>query len=146
MNQRQTGFTLIELIAVILILGILAAVAAPKLIDLGSDARVGVIRGLEGSMRAANTMLYAKAAANSQVGATGSVTINGASVALVYGYASNGTELAKVMDLTPAADFTIAAGSVQHAKGTTPASCQVAYTASTGVAAPPTYTTTTTGC
>ncbi|MFC4161749.1 type II secretion system protein [Chitinimonas lacunae] len=144
--NRQTGFTLIELIAVILILGILAAVAAPKLIDLGSDARSGVVRGLEGSMRAANTMLYAKAAAGSALGATGSVTINGTAVSLVYGYASSGTELAKVMDLTPAADFTVAAGSIQHAKGTTPASCQVAYTAAASAGAQPTYTTTVTGC
>jgi len=50
------------------------------------------------------------------------------------------------MTLSPAGDFTVAAGSVQHAKATTPANCQIAYTAAAGVNTPPVYTSTLTGC
>ena len=134
--NTQKGFTLIELVMVIVILGILAATALPKFADMGGEARVSVMKGVEGAMRGANTMVYAKAAANNQLGATGSVTIAGSAVTTVYGYATNGTQLALAMDLSPAADFTVAAGAIQRAGVTTPANCQIAYTAATSTTSP----------
>ncbi|MFT5591146.1 MAG: MSHA pilin protein MshA [Bradyrhizobium sp.] len=142
-QHQQSGFTLIELVMVVVILGILAAVALPKFVDLGSDARVGVMKAVQGSMRAANTMVYAKAASNNQLGVTGSVTINGVAVTTAYGYASSATALASVMDLSPSSDFTVAATTIGHANATTLTTCLITYAIpATG----PTYVLDSTGC
>lgn len=149
-QKSQAGFTLIELVMVIVILGILAATALPKFVDISADARAGVMKGVEGSMRAANTMLYAKAAANSQLGATGSVTVGGNPVALAYGYAKDVAELSAVMTLSPASDFTVVntetEKQIRHASAkTVGANCAVSYTAATSTAEPG-YATVTSAC
>ena len=148
--NTQKGFTLIELVMVIVILGILAATALPKFVDMGGEARVAVMRGVEGAMRGANTGIYAKAAANNQLGATGSVTIAGTAVTTVFGYATNTTQLALAMDLSPSTDFTVTAttpGEIRRAGVAVPANCQIAYTAATATASPVyTATLSTSGC
>lgn len=147
--KKQSGFTLIELVMVIVILGILAAVALPKFVNLGGSARTSVIEGVAGSMRAANAQIYALAATSGQMGATGSVTINGVVVKTAYGFAASLTDLTNAMTLQPASDFTITAGppaAVEMANASAPASCEATYAASTGTGLDPTYGLTDSNC
>lgn len=107
--KKQQGFTLIELVVVIIILGILAVTAAPKFINLQSDARKSTMEGVKAALQGANTLVYSKAAiAGKNKGAGESVTIDtNVSVTTDYGYLDSATSsavvkanLEKVMDMT----------------------------------------------
>lgn len=59
--KKQQGFTLIELVVVIIILGILAVTAAPKFINLQGDARLSALSGMKSAIQGANSLVYSKA-------------------------------------------------------------------------------------
>jgi MSHA pilin protein MshA len=68
--SKQKGFTLIELIIVIVILGILAVTAAPRFIDLQTDAKKSTLNGVKAALNSASQLVYAKAAINGQLAGT----------------------------------------------------------------------------
>ena len=90
-QQKQYGFTLIELVVVIVILGILAVTAAPKFMNLQNDARNASLEGLKGAMQGAAGIVYGKAAIEGKETAgtavkPESVTVDGTPIKVIYGY------------------------------------------------------------
>ncbi|MGF1738451.1 type II secretion system protein [Photobacterium satsumensis] len=86
--KRQGGFTLIEMVVVIVILGILAVTAAPRFLNLQNDARKSSLEGLKGAVDGAAGITFGKAAIRG-VESKENGTIkndNGVDVALAYGY------------------------------------------------------------
>ncbi|MDF2183401.1 type II secretion system protein [Grimontia hollisae] len=76
--KRQGGFTLIEMIVVIVILGILAVTAAPKFLDFRDDARTASLEGLAAAMQSAASLAHAKFQLNeSDTDIAGKVAANG---------------------------------------------------------------------
>ncbi|MFE8072914.1 type II secretion system protein [Marinobacteraceae bacterium S3BR75-40.1] len=132
MTQRQQGFTLIELVMVIVILGILAAFALPRFADLGGEARASSMQGVYGSVRSASSIVHSACLANSscdQSNASSSVTLEGVSIATAYGYPTQ----ASILDAAQISsdDFdTTTAGTIaaNGASGT----CEVTYAEATG--------------
>ena len=84
MKSNQRGFTLVELIVVIVILGILAATALPRFINVSNQARIAAVDGIAGGLRAAVGLAQAKYFAVGSSGAT-SVDMNGTTVTVAAG-------------------------------------------------------------
>jgi MSHA pilin protein MshA len=78
--KRQQGFTLVELIVVIVILGILAATALPKFINVTRDARISAVNGIAGALRSAVGVAQARYFATGDNAAVGITTADGTAV------------------------------------------------------------------
>ncbi len=145
MNKAQQGFTLIELVVVIIIIGILSATALPQFMDMGTDARVASLRALQGSMESANTMVYSRAVTTNQLALNpGNVTVNGTPLATQFGFLQGAASFATVMNLS--AEYSAVAGAVQLVAAPIPATCAVTYTPPAAARTNPTYTVVSGGC
>ncbi|WP_318451661.1 type II secretion system protein [Photobacterium leiognathi] len=84
--KKQQGFTLIELVVVIVILGILAVTAAPKFMNLQGDARHASLQGLKGAIQGASGIVYGKAAIEGIESTNGPVSAGADTVSTLFGY------------------------------------------------------------
>lgn len=129
MYKQQSGFTLIELVVVIVILGLLAATALPRFVNLSGQARVASLQGIAGAVASGAALARAQWLVNGSITAT-SVTVDGVSIATnTSGYPTNagiGNMITNLQGFTydGAGNFTPDSGG-----GT---SCRVQYTAASG--------------
>lgn len=143
-HAPQRGFTLIELVVVIVILGILAAFAIPRFVNISTQARESAVRGLAGSLRSSSALAHGLALAQGQTGATGTITMEGQPITLKFGYptgdaAGIGQTVANMDGFAP----TPGTGEIVYTPTNAPADvtkCQVKYTEAVSATAPATVT------
>ncbi|MEK7206795.1 MAG: type II secretion system protein [Pseudomonadota bacterium] len=147
MKKQQAGFTLIELVLVIVILGILAATALPRFSDLSTEARIAAVNGLAGGVRSASALAKATQLAKS-LGSSTAITMEGVNIDMLNRYPDASTTgiQAALSDITGFGAFgAVTANAFEKTGAGTPANCAVGYTAATATVGP-VITTSTGGC
>lgn len=131
--KKQNGFTLIELVVVIAILGILAAIALPKFVNMTSEARIAKMKGAVGAVNSGAALIHAKwlAMGSPAPTATGTkLAYEGGQLDvfddMVHGY-PKASSIDKVAGLG-ADDYTVSSGTISDKAKTT---CSFTYTAPT---------------
>lgn len=142
--KKQAGFTLIELVIVIIILGILAVTAAPKFLNLQDDAKKSAAQGVQAAVSSSAQLVYSKAAlVGVERDPTGSVSSSdGTSISVVYGYpAATSTGIQRAVTIDGSWAGAVSSGTFVFA--TSGSKCTVTYAPATSTAG---ATTTLGGC
>ena len=124
-RSTQRGFTLIELVVVIVILGILAAFAVPRFMGLEGQARIAAVKSIGGSMESADSMAHGiwEATANP----VSPLTINGQAINFVNTYPT-GASMANLLDPNTTSGYsTPAVGEYVPNGATAAATCHAIY-------------------
>jgi MSHA pilin protein MshA len=144
--MKQKGFTLVELVVVIVILGILAATALPRFINLTNDARIAAVNGMAGGLRSAVAVIQARYMATGNMTATTVTTADGTTVTVNAGTGipegtagGIGAALQSTEGFT--VDYTSSTAVTFRPTNGGSATCQASYNGTTGA-----VTVTTTGC
>jgi MSHA pilin protein MshA len=134
MKKQQSGFTLIELVMVIVILGILAAFALPKFADLSGDARASVAKGGLGAVKSAAGIAHAAYLAGGSV----DPTIEGTTYVMVNGY-PDASDISALANLDDGFTSTPGGTTAVTVNVTGTAACAFTYTEAASAGVAPSY-------
>ena len=130
--KQQSGFTLVELIVVVVILGILSAYAVPRFFSLSGEARVSTVNAMAGALRSAAALAHTKQRANG-AGANASVDAQGVTVTMINRYPTADSDgiintLESVEGYTVSGGGALATSTITFTAQGAAGTCEVSYT------------------